>query len=167
MCESYYNIIIMMLHSHSITYFFSQSPLYFGHTGQHWPSGIVGRGHFTAAHCTDCERYHVQKLHKHTYTGLLHHHTQLEGSVSKNTVSKHLHYNNKYVYCELTAHFGGRVGGHTGQHSPSGIVAPGQSTARQSTNCKDMKGFSDIHYQQSRISSASSMNVQSMYKVHK
>ena len=57
--------------------------------------------------------------------------------------------------------------GHTGQHSPSGIVAPGQTTARQSTNCKDMKGFSDIHYQQSRISLASSMNVQSMHNVRK
>ena len=57
--------------------------------------------------------------------------------------------------------------GHTGQHSPSGIVAPGQSTARHSTDCKDMKGFTDIHYQQSRISSASSMNVRSMHNVRK
>ena len=57
------------------------------------------------------------------------------------------------------------MGGHTGQHSPSGIVAPGQSTARQSTNCKYMKGFSDIRYQQSRISLASSMNVRSMHNV--
>ena len=68
---------------------------------------------------------------------------------------------------QLTAHFGGRVGGHTAQHSPSGIVAPGQSTARQRTDCKDMKGFSDIHYQQSGISSASSMNARSTHNVCK
>ena len=35
-------------------------------------------------------------------------------------------------HIELTAHFVGRMVGHTGQHSPSGIVAPGQSTARHS-----------------------------------
>ena len=34
---------------------------------------------------------------------------------------------------QLTAHFGGRVGGHTAQHSPSGITAPEQLTKGQST----------------------------------
>lgn len=37
----------------------------------------------------------------------------------------------------LTAQFGGREGvGHTAQHSPSGIIAPGQSRATHNTPYK-------------------------------